>query len=229
MLLSFQQAAGSAVDAPDGNVGTLRDLVFDRDTWSIRYLVVRVEGWIRRHRVLLATEAVRRADWSGGRLEVFPTREVIKKSPHLDDIPTIPRRQELDLVRHFGWKPYWQTGVVGVPDGPGISSPTVPETLPTEEAAPASLWNVLELIDYAAVAVDQPLGSIGDVLFDDEDWTIRQLAVGVGGWAGGRRIVIPTGQIQMIDWDHREVRLPVAKAAAEQQSLEYAPQPAGQP
>ncbi len=54
MLQSFKKILNSSLHAKDGKIGHLDDLLFDDMTWTIRYLVVRTGGLLKRERVLIS-------------------------------------------------------------------------------------------------------------------------------------------------------------------------------
>src|SRR5690606_7121713 len=55
----------------------------------------------------------------------------------------------------------------------------------------AMLWRTPELIGYGIQATNGSIGSVGDLLFDDESWTVRWAVVDTGTWLPGRRVLLP--------------------------------------
>ncbi|MGE0225438.1 MAG: PRC-barrel domain-containing protein [Acetobacteraceae bacterium] len=53
------------------------------------------------------------------------------------------------------------------------------------------LWRSSTLIGYGIRATDGALGSIVDLLIDDQDWTVRWAVVDTGNWFPGRRVLLP--------------------------------------
>src|ERR1051325_2075889 len=49
---------GKAIDAQDGKIGSVYDLYFDDQSWSIRYLVVDTGKWLPGRKVLVVPEAI---------------------------------------------------------------------------------------------------------------------------------------------------------------------------
>ena len=58
MLHDLDTLPGSSVIATDGEIGYIRNFLFDDQSWTIRYLVVDVGGWLTRRAVVLAITAV---------------------------------------------------------------------------------------------------------------------------------------------------------------------------
>ena len=53
-------------------------------------------------------------------------------------------------------------------------------------------------------ASDGKLGKLVDFLFDDRDWTIKNLVLDAGTWLNSRRVTLPPNLIRHKDWrDHR--------------------------
>jgi hypothetical protein len=53
-------------------------------------------------------------------------------------------------------------------------------------------------------ASDGKLGKLVDFLFDDRDWSIKNLVLDAGTWLNSRRVTLPPDLIQRKDWaDHR--------------------------
>ncbi|MBU8536577.1 PRC-barrel domain containing protein [Falsiroseomonas tokyonensis] len=60
-------------------------------------------------------------------------------------------------------------------------------------AAPEkSLWRSSTLIGASVKATDDSIGSVHDILFDDQDWAVRWLVVDTGSWLPGRKVLLPT-------------------------------------
>ena len=63
MLHDLETFTGSAVIATDGEMGSVRNFLFDDLSWTIRYLVVEVGNWLTRRTVVVAITAVEHPDW----------------------------------------------------------------------------------------------------------------------------------------------------------------------
>ena len=58
MITSAEDVRGLTVEARDGEIGTVTDLLFDDAGWSVRYLAVDTGGWLSGRQVLLTPDAV---------------------------------------------------------------------------------------------------------------------------------------------------------------------------
>lgn len=204
MLIAFQAAMDTTVEGVDGTAGSLRDLVFTRASWEIRYLCVAASGLLGPRLVLLSPETVEQADWPHDSLSVRATQEQVRTAPELEgDLPS--PREEQELMLHFGWRPYWE----------GVA-PVVTER-------PPDLWGAEDLTGYDVKARDGDVGYVEDLIFDDNAWLIRYLVVDVGSWLSDRRVLMAREWTGEIDWDSGSVQLGLTKGQIEQ-APEFAPE-----
>lgn len=84
---STEELKGFHIEATDGEVGHVDDLLIDEDSWRICYLVVDTSNWIGGKWVAVAPGVLRGIDWEHGKLEVGITREAVKQSPPIDLMP----------------------------------------------------------------------------------------------------------------------------------------------
>jgi uncharacterized protein YrrD len=62
MLHDLNTLTGFSVIATDGEMGSIRNFLFDDQSRTIRYLVVDVGSWLTRRAVVLAITAVEQPD-----------------------------------------------------------------------------------------------------------------------------------------------------------------------
>ncbi|BDI34101.1 hypothetical protein CCAX7_61520 [Capsulimonas corticalis] len=65
------------------------------------------------------------------------------------------------------------------------------------------LIQVKDLHGNALRALDGEIGKIDEILFDEEQWTVRYLIVDTGGWLDGRKVLIAPAALGVLDWDLR--------------------------
>jgi hypothetical protein len=80
-LRSSNAVIGHRVEAIDGGVGHLMDLLVDDRTWKIHYLVVRTRNWWRGRRLLVEPRAVSRVSWSERTVAVHTSRQAVEDAP----------------------------------------------------------------------------------------------------------------------------------------------------
>lgn len=65
-------------------------------------------------------------------------------------------------------------------------------------------------------ANDGELGSVDDLLFDDQRWIVRYLVVDTGGWLSGRRVLISPISITAVRWDDQRIDVALTQRQVEQ-------------
>lgn len=83
-LRSLREVAGYAVDARDGVVGRLHDLMLDTGTWIIRHLVVATRRRAPGNHVLVSPEWVRDVRWQEQAMSVELSRDQLEQAPTLE-------------------------------------------------------------------------------------------------------------------------------------------------
>ena len=63
MLHDLETLTGSSVIATDGEMGNVRNFLFDDQLWTIHFLVVDVGSWLTWRAAVLAITAVEQPDW----------------------------------------------------------------------------------------------------------------------------------------------------------------------
>lgn len=106
-LRSGNEIEGYAIAASDGDIGKVRDLIIDRESWKVRYFSVDTGGWFDAHEVVLAVDWVERISWSERELIVRVTKQAIENSPPLSDLKDLKRSYEEELYRAYGYPAYW--------------------------------------------------------------------------------------------------------------------------
>ena len=114
MLYRVEHLRGYAIQATDGEIGRVDDLLFDDRSWTVRYLVADAGGWLSSRRVLIGTASLEHPDPVGLKLPVTLTREKVQESPSIDADAPVTRQQEELLSRHYGWTPWWTDPAIAV-------------------------------------------------------------------------------------------------------------------
>ena len=106
-LRSTQAVSGSHVQATDGEIGHVADVVIDDGTWAIRYLIVDTQNWWPGKKVLVAPQWIERVSWSEAKVFVNVARDAIKQSPEYTNDTVITREYEIGLHQHYDRLGYW--------------------------------------------------------------------------------------------------------------------------
>ena len=106
-LRSCRAVTGYRIEAADGHMGEVKDLLLEESTWAIRYLVVNTGEWWSGHDVLVAVRWISSVRWMDNAVTVALTRQAVKDSPAFDPERTLDREHEAALFKHHGKPGYW--------------------------------------------------------------------------------------------------------------------------
>jgi hypothetical protein len=213
MLFRTSSLAGFAVQATDGGIGTVSDLLFDDHSWSIRWLVIDTGRFMPGRKVLIHPQAVGMTVHDQDQLLVSLTKAQIEGSPDIQADAPVSRQMEEHLNDYYGWDPYWGSMVFG---NNAIASPLSPPPLfgapvPSESAVldtprnegDPHLRSVKAVTGYHLHAEDGEIGHLEDFQADDRIWDIRYLAINTSNWWHGAHVLVPPRAVRAFDWsDH---------------------------
>lgn len=222
MLHSSRTMKDYTIYASDGELGKLEGLLFEVDTWVVRYLVVRT-GYGRDERcVLLSPIAVCAVNDEQRAIAVAVRCAQVQSSPTIDVERPISRQMEEALCCYYNYPFYWdEVGLWGTGLYPTLNDyaqtrvrpqPHANETAtgqpPTQTGEPHGahhLHSMEELTQCHLHAWDGNIGHVSDVLVQDTTWAIRYFVVDIGNWPPARKVLVAPCWVQRIGWDKRIV------------------------
>ena len=110
-LRSSNDVTGHNIQAKDGEIGHLEDLIIDDETWAIRYLIIDTKNWWPGKKVLVSPLWIDNVSWEEKKVFVALSQDSIKRSPEYSDELLLTRDYELELYRHYKQKIYWSDDV----------------------------------------------------------------------------------------------------------------------
>jgi hypothetical protein len=231
MLFAVSGLIDCAVEASDGEVGVVKDFLFDDKTWKIRWMAVEAGDWLPgRRRVFIHPSAIAPFELSPKpslpmmsspatlRLTVKLARAQIEAGPHADEGAPVTKDMEGLLYDYYGWDPYWG----GSPFG---GSPLAnAEAQIVEQAAQRNgeahippldggdhLHSVAEFKGYTVHALDGDIGHIENCLVDDANWDIRYLVIATRNWWPGKIVQLAPYAVKDIDWFGEHINMNVTR------------------
>jgi hypothetical protein len=105
-LRSMAEVSGYHIEASDGAIGHLENVLIDDLAWDVRYLVVDTRNWWFGQHVLISPFAVRDFDWADSKVHLNVSREQVKASPPWAPLDMIDRAYEQRLHAYYGWPGY---------------------------------------------------------------------------------------------------------------------------
>lgn len=195
---------GMPVHARDGDIGSIKDILFDPHSWAVRYLEVST-GWLFGHDVLIPVDKVKSIQAPDGAVTFDLTKEQIENSPPAEPERPVDRGYESRLMGYYGLSPYWAAPPeVGVP----------PQAMPVEQQSSDTrqapeLLSGREIDGYDLDAQDETVGTVRDVLIDVDTWKVTSLMADLGGIFTQDVTTVGIGPVAGIDRDNGIVHLSV--------------------
>lgn len=230
MLRTVNNMEDYVISATDGNIGHVKDVYFDDETWCIRYLVVETGTWLSSRKVLISPISIGQANWADKQLPVSITKEQVENSPDITTQKPVSRQQEIRLLEYYGYPYYWGgDGMWGDGVYPnmmlsgyvGLVSPHIDADPQASKAAKAEqhqdddihLRSCQSVIDYRIHATDGDIGHIQGLLIDDETWAIRYIIVNTSNWWLGHQVLIPPQWILDVSWSDANASVDLTRQA----------------
>ncbi len=220
MLLAGSALKGYAIEANDGRIGSVDDVLFDDRTWRVSWLVVDTGTWLTGRKVLIHPSALGKADYGAQCLPVNLTKAQVKASPAFYQDQPVSRQMEYDLYDYYGWDPVWGGSIFGGGMmSPAFSTPYVGGVAVREAAAiedrrdegDPHLRSIDAVTGYHIHAEDGSIGHVESFLVNDEDWSIRYLVVDTRNWWPGQHVLISPYAVRTISWPDRRVELDASR------------------
>ena len=202
MLHTLSELMKYSVHTTDGEIGSVRDFLFDDITWEIRYLIVDVGRGLEHRNVVLAISTVEQPNRENKSFHVRLTKEQVRDSPDIDAEKPVSRQQEMAMEEYFGKLAAWVHHNLncGAPIPTGRKYPLHTKEDPHLRSARA-------LFEYEICGTDGEIGRLESFILDDATWHIGYLEVKAGKWLLDRTVLIPTRWIESVSWDNCRVNL----------------------
>ena len=201
MLRNLTSLFGVSIQAKDGNIGHLRDVLFHDQSWVIRYFVVETGSLFSGRRVLLSPFSFLQPEWEKRVLPVDLTIEEVRQSPDVDTDLPVYRQQEIAMTRHYGWPAYWTM------EASQLSGEK------SESEGDPNLRSANEILTYKVKTSDGDLGRMDDLVVEDANWFIRFLVLNAGSWFEGQKLLVATRWVGSVSWARKEVLVPHSRDA----------------
>jgi sporulation protein YlmC with PRC-barrel domain len=89
-LMSSTELNGFHIQATDGEIGHVDDVLVDEDNWNIRYVVLDTSNWIGGRSVVVSPRVLKAVDVPDRIVRVDVARDEVRRSPELDSIEIGP-------------------------------------------------------------------------------------------------------------------------------------------
>lgn len=106
-LRSTKEIVGYSIDCIGGQLGHVKDLVVDMDSWVVRYLVIDTSNWLPGKKVIVGFDWLTDVRWNERSVFVDLTRKQIETAPTFDWDTRLSREYETTLHECYGQPTYW--------------------------------------------------------------------------------------------------------------------------
>jgi hypothetical protein len=200
---------GFAIEASDGFVGRISDLLFEDKTWLVRWFVVDINTWESVRQILVHPSALERPDDLNRAFPVQMTKAQVEASPSIDSDEPVSRQMEADASD--GYSPTWGGGYYGgaaidAPSGGWQNNDGMISHAATGNTDP-HLRSINAVTGYHIQAVDGEVGHLLDFMMDDETWQIDCALIDTKNWWRGKHVLLPVGAIMQINWAGEYIRV----------------------
>jgi len=202
-LHKLSDLTGYSLQARDSEIGTLKQVYFDDQHWSVRYFIVHTGNWLLGQEVLIAPRVVSAVDTESQCLEVELTREQVERAPPVDTQLPVSRHYEQEYYQYYGWEPYWNSDPLSAQT---TYLPPLADTVPDEPDNP-HLHSSGEVQGYRIHAVDGEFGHVEDFILEEPGWAVRYLEIDTRNWLPGKKLLVAPAWIQQVNWTDTEVRV----------------------
>jgi hypothetical protein len=211
-MLLASEVLGLAIEAKDGRIGRVSDLLFDDRGWTIRWAVVDTGDWLPGRSVLLPPSRLAVADLDRSVLRVDLTRAQVQQSPELSHDLPVSRHYEQVIFDYYGWSPYWVPGFPGfTPFEPPLYA-AGEKPMPLEPAGDPDLHSIVDTKGYTVEARDGAIGHVEDFLVEDHAGAIRYVVVDTRNWWPGKKVLVAPHWVESIRWSERVIHFDTTRA-----------------
>ncbi|TVP96273.1 MAG: PRC-barrel domain containing protein [Roseinatronobacter sp.] len=106
-LRSTNEMMGYYIEAKDGSIGHVEDILIEGHGWETRYLLIDTRSWWPGRKVLISPKWASSVSWSDRKVYLDMTREHVRTSPEYDPRKPIDHSYEERLHAHYGYEPHW--------------------------------------------------------------------------------------------------------------------------
>lgn len=219
MIISSKQLTHFGIHATDDKIGGIRDILFDDEAFTVRYLVADTNTWLPLSRkVVISPISVAKLDTEIGSVHIDMTVGTLRNSPSIDDHKPVSREFEESLFKYFGYGYYWI--------GPGawgeFAHPNELVELQQEEVDEKHknerkenhLRSCNEVTGYEVATQTDNVGHISSFIIDNASWKIVAIVVDTNNWLpGGKHLALLPSDITDIDWAAHHVTVPLTQEA----------------
>jgi len=210
MLRNINEIIGYELLIEGKSVGNCKDLLFDDDCWTIRYLLADTGKWLFDKKVLISPLMISNPDWSARIINLNISKEQLEDCPSQTVDEPVSREYEEKINQFFGYPSYWSSnglwGHAAFPTDLSISLASefdedIPNLLKLMIDEKNHLRSFKKVKGYSINALNGDIGHLEDIIVDDQTWALRYIVVDTRNWfPGGKKVMLSLNWVEAISW-----------------------------
>jgi len=213
MLIKAKTLKNYNLNSLDGEIGKVKDLYFEDQYWTIRYLIANTGNWLTGRQVLLSPKSIVSTNKEEEYIAINLTKIQIENSPDLDSDKPISMQYQEKLSEYMAL-PIYGTGIGMDMGGVGTILPYIPVENNKEKLIKATkeqsewdphLRSTHNVNGYNIQGKDDTIGHLDEFIIDDETWEIRYLIIDTQNWLPGKKILLAPQWIESVSWDESKL------------------------
>jgi len=208
-MINIQEIFNFKVKAQDGEIGKVVDVLFDDQSLTVRYFVVKTGSLLFGRKVLLSPLALDSSqEWTKKELNFELTIDDIKQSPDISTDQPVSRQKESELMAYYNWPSYWNT----------VDESTMVNAIPgrvllaeNRGTNDSHLRSIKEIRGYRIQAQDGEIGHLESMILDFELMYLRYLIIDTKNWLPGKLVLVASDWLEEISWAESRIRVDIKK------------------
>ena len=197
----------------DGELGSVEEMYFDDEKWTIRYIITDLGGDSEKERAAVSPVSVDGVDWKNRMILVDLSRGEVAGSPEVEPEQPFGRQKERQLNSYYGIPVYWNgVGLWGNHVYPGLLAGESPAEEDRSDGEP-HVHATREAFGYRIEATDGEMGRVDDLVVEEKTWEIQFLVIDTGSWLPGKKVIVDTHWIDEVDWREGKVSVSLPRNA----------------
>ncbi len=213
MLIVAREMFGVPLEAAEGRVGTLYDVLFDDQSWKVRHLVVDTTRAFHGRQVLLDRQSVEHVDWRERNIRLRLSHHEVGQCASVGMNLPVARREPAEPTQVLVSEAYWT----------GSLDPS------TASGGDPHLRSARLLAGVHIHCRDGRLGHLEDFVIDDSTWSVGYLVVDTRNWWPGKSVLIEAAAVESIRWQDREIHVILSREEVERRPAYDGTMPAEEP
>ncbi|MGD8412600.1 MAG: PRC-barrel domain-containing protein [Candidatus Latescibacterota bacterium] len=204
MMMRAKEILGTTVRSADGEIGKVKDILFDSEEWVVRYVVVDTWDWLPERKLIIPPAVLKSPATRLRSFDVPMDKREISRGATLRDGDVLTRRVEASVFEQFKLAPYW---AVRVPGGGAMIADQVASHDDEGADAQTPLKSFRETAGFEILAGDGPIGRMVDFFVDDQSWSVAEVAVDTTDWLRDGSAVLKSRWFTGVDTRRRKMTL----------------------